>query len=146
MYIGSAVVLIYTILGGMWSVALTDFFQVVIILIGLSIIAYIVTIKAGGVEPIFSLAYTEGKFNFFPSEWSVAPWLAFLAPWIALTCGSIPQQDIYQRVMSAKDATTASRGSTFGGIGYFLFAFIPAYIAFSGMIIDPAIVATHTSE
>jgi solute:Na+ symporter, SSS family len=146
MWIGSIVVLIYTIFGGMWSVAMTDFFQVIIILTGLSIIAYIMTEKAGGIAPIFTLAQTSDKFQFFPTEFSLSPWLAFLAPWIALSFGSIPQQDIYQRVMSAKSAKIASWGSTLGGIGYFIFAFIPAYIAFSGVIIDPALVASATGE
>jgi solute:Na+ symporter, SSS family len=146
MWIGSSVVLIYTIFWGMWSVALTDFFQVIIILIGLSIIAYILTEQAGGAGRLFELARETNKFQFFPTEWSLAPWLAFLAPWIALSFGSIPQQDIYQRVMSAKDATTASWGSTLGGIGYFIFAFVPAYIAFSSNIIDPTLLATTTSE
>lgn len=146
MWIGSTVVLIYTIFGGMWSVAMTDFFQVIIILTGLSIIAYIMTEKAGGIAPIFTLAQTNGKFQFFPTQLSVAPWLAFLAPWIALTFGSIPQQDIYQRVMSAKSVKIASWGSTLGGIGYFIFAFVPAYIAFSGVIIDPILVANASSN
>ena len=48
--------------------------------------------------------------------------------------------------MSAKSANTASWGSILGGVGYFVFAFIPAYIAFSGMIIDPALVANATAE
>ena len=46
--------------------------------------------------------------------------------------------------MSAKNANTASWGSILGGIGYFIFAFVPAYIAFSGLIIDPALVASTT--
>jgi SSS family solute:Na+ symporter len=37
--LGALVVLVYTIFGGMWSVAFTDLFQTVVILIGLSLVA-----------------------------------------------------------------------------------------------------------
>lgn len=40
MIVGTIVVLIYTVFGGMWSVALTDFFQMIIIVIGLVLVAY----------------------------------------------------------------------------------------------------------
>ena len=37
--------------------------------------------------------------------------------------GSIPQQDVFQRVMSSNSAKTAMRGPVIGGIFYLLFAF-----------------------
>lgn len=40
MALGTAVVLLYTVFGGMWSVALTDFFQMLIIVVGLTLIAF----------------------------------------------------------------------------------------------------------
>ena len=55
--------------------------------------------------------------------------------------GSIPQQDVFQRVMSAKNEKTAVRGAIFGGGLYFLFAFVPLYLAYSASLIDPAMVS-----
>jgi SSS family solute:Na+ symporter len=40
MWIGSASVLIYTLFGGMWSVAITDFIQMIVIVIGLLYIGW----------------------------------------------------------------------------------------------------------
>ena len=48
MIVGTIVVLIYTVFGGMWSVALTDFFQMIIIVIGLVLVAYFAGSMAGG--------------------------------------------------------------------------------------------------
>jgi Na+/proline symporter len=48
MIIGASIVLLYTLFGGMWSVALTDFFQMTIIVVGLLYIAYLVADLAGG--------------------------------------------------------------------------------------------------
>jgi SSS family solute:Na+ symporter len=51
--------------------------------------------------------------------------------------GSIPQQDVFQRVTSAKTAKIAIYGSILGGIIYFLFTFVPMFIAYSATLIDP---------
>jgi len=50
MVIGAAIVLVYTLFGGMWSIALTDFFQMIIIVAGMLYLAYLVsTMVPGGV-------------------------------------------------------------------------------------------------
>ena len=56
--------------------------------------------------------------------------------------GSIPQQDVFQRVMSAKDSATAKKGAIIGGFSYLLFAFVPMFIVASSLIIMP----TETRE
>jgi len=134
--IGGLVVLGYTIWGGMWSVALTDLFQTVVILIGLTAVAFLVGGMAGGPQKVIAAAYEAGKFEFWPKA-GAKEWLAFLAAWMTLAVGSIPQQDVFQRVTSAKDERTAVRGSLFGGLAYFCFAFVPMFIAYSALVIDP---------
>ena len=64
MYIGMGVVLLYTLFGGMWSVALTDFLQMSIIIVGLFYIAWIVSDMAGGTTLVLDHAEAAGKFNF----------------------------------------------------------------------------------
>jgi Na+/proline symporter len=44
--------------------------------------------------------------------------LAFVAAWVTMMFGSIPQQDVFQRVMSAKNVNTAVAGSVLGGSLY----------------------------
>jgi solute:Na+ symporter, SSS family len=57
--------------------------------------------------------------------------------------GSIPQQDVFQRVQSSKDEATAGRSSILGGVLYFCFAFIPMFLAYSALLIDPKMVAGY---
>jgi Na+/proline symporter len=52
--------------------------------------------------------------------------------------GSIPQQDVFQRVTAAKDAGTAVRGALLGGLIYFCMAFVPIYLAYCALLIDPS--------
>jgi Na+/proline symporter len=119
--LGAVIVLGYTIWGGMWSVAMTDLFQSVIILIGLAAVAWLVGDMAGGASKVIAAASEAGKFDFFPKA-GLKDWLFFIAAWMTLAIGSIPQQDVFQRVTSAKDEKTAIRGCLLGGGVYFVFA------------------------
>ncbi len=143
--IGAAIVLGYTIWGGMWSVALTDLFQSVVILIGLMLIAWLVSDMAGGAGKVVAAAAEAGKLEFWPKG-GTKEWLWFLAAWMTLAIGSIPQQDIFQRVTSAKDEKTAVRGSLIGGLVYFAFAFVPIFIAYSALVIDPGFAGLFAAE
>ncbi len=139
MIIGAGIVLTYTLFGGMWSVALTDFFQMTIIVVGLLYIAYVVSGLAGGAEAVVTHAADAGKFQFAPA-FTLQDMLAFAAAAVTMMFGSIPQQDVFQRVMSAKNANVGAAGSIAGGSLYLLFAFIPIYLAYSASLIDPEMV------
>jgi solute:Na+ symporter, SSS family len=145
MLIGAGVVLLYTLYGGMWSVALTDFMQMTIIVIGLFYVAWVIADQAGGVGTVVAHAEAAGKFNFLP-ELDPVDMIAFAAGILTMGFGSIPQQDVFQRVNSARNENTAVRGSILGGSGYFLFAFVPIFIAYSATLIDPELVARLQEE
>jgi len=144
-YLGAGIVLGYTIWGGMWSVALTDLFQSVVILIGIVVVAWLIGDMAGGAGKVIAAAADAGKFEFFPKG-GTKEWLAFLAAWMTLAIGSIPQQDVFQRVTSAKDEKTAVRGCWIGGLVYFAFAFVPMFIAYAALVIDPGYAKLFANE
>lgn len=135
--IGAIIVTIYTLFGGMWSVALTDVIQTAAIVIGLIIVAFLLANKAGGFDVVLDAAHKEGKLTLFPHV-TAAAWLAFVGEFITMALGSVPQQDVFQRVTSAKNERTAFIGTLGGGLFYFAFAFVPMFIAFSATVIDPA--------
>lgn len=140
MILGASIVLLYTLFGGMWSVALTDFFQMIIIVVGLLYIAYVVSSLVGGPQRVIDHAAAAGKFEFAPQLTS-KDILAFIGAWVTMMFGSIPQQDVFQRVTSAKSANIGALGAVAGGSLYFLFAFVPIFLAYSASLIDPAMVA-----
>ena len=139
MVIGAGIVLVYTLFGGMWSVAVTTFVQMIIIVLGLCYIAWYVSGLAGGVSAVVQHAADHGKFAFWPG-FSAPEILAFVAAWITLGFGSIPQQDVFQRVNSSRDENTAVRGTVLGGMAYFLFAMVPLFLAYAATLIDPKMV------
>ncbi len=143
--IGAAVVLIYTLYGGMWSVALTTFFQMIVIVIGLIWISVLVSEMTGGVAPVIAHAQAAGKFEFWPSLNTIAI-LAFIAGMLTMGFGSIPQQDVFQRANAAKNEHVAVWGSVLGGVCYLLFAAVPLFLAYSANLIDPQKVAALLSS
>jgi solute:Na+ symporter, SSS family len=137
--LGTGVVLLYTLFGGMWSVAYTDLFQSVIIIVGLIYLAFLLGGAAGGFDRVVAHAADAGKFEFWPKA-QARDVLAFVAAFLTAALGSIPQQDVFQRTTAAKDADTAVRGALLGGFAYFCMAFVPIYLAYSALLIDPKMV------
>lgn len=144
--IGAGVVVIYTIFGGMWSVAFTDLFQTVVILIGLTLVAFLVGDLAGGAGKVISQAAADGKLVMFPADMDGAAWWAMAGAFFAFAFGSVPQQDVFQRMTSAKDEKTAVRGTVIGALIYFCFAFVPIFIAYAALTADPAMKELFAAE
>jgi SSS family transporter len=142
--LGAAVVLVYTIFGGMWSVAFTDLLQTAVILVGLTLVAVLVADLTGGFDRVVAQAAAEGKFEFFPSD---APgWWAMAGAFFAFAFGSVPQQDVFQRMTSAKDEKTAVRGTLIGALVYFCFAFVPIFIGYAALVNHPQLAELFGSE
>ncbi len=136
MTIGVVSVLAYTLFGGMWSVAITDFMQMIILVVGLAVLAVYAGDQAGGADKVIALAVSQDLFKFLP-EPNMKDILFFLAAAITIMFGSIPQQDVFQRVMSANSVNAATKGPIIGGICYILFAFVPMFLVVSALIIMP---------
>ena len=136
MVIGVVSILAYTLFGGMWSVAVTDFIQMIILVGGLSVLAYFAGDMAGGADKVVSLVVSRDLFKFWP-EPSFHDMVFFFAAAITMMLGSIPQQDVFQRVMSANSVNAATKGPVIGGVAYILFAFVPMFLVASALIIMP---------
>jgi len=137
--IGSVAVLVYTIAGGMWSVALTDFLQAGVIIVGMVYVAWIVSDLAGGAGRVAE-SIAADRLRFLP-EADARSILAWISAALIVFFGSIPQQDVLQRVKSARDESTAVRASILGGLVYFVVASIPIFLVAAAALIDPALVS-----
>ena len=134
----TGIVVIYTYIGGMWAVSVTDFVQTILIIIGVVVLAVTVGAEAGGVRAVVD-AQPEGFWNFFP-ERSFSGWIHYLAAWITIGLGSIPQQDVFQRFMSAKDERTAVRSGYMGSVMYLTIGFIPLFIGLCAKMLHPELI------
>ncbi|MCC9134998.1 sodium:solute symporter family protein [Pontibacter silvestris] len=133
--VGSCIVVGYTYLGGMWSVSVTDFLQTVMIIGGLILITYNITQEV----PLQTITATlpDNFFRFVPQHHSYSNWLNYIAMWITIGLGSIPQQDVFQRVMSAKSERIAVASSISAGFLYLTVAFLPLVLALYAKVLHP---------
>ncbi|MGB4073299.1 sodium:solute symporter family protein [Pseudomonas sp.] len=145
MFLGTFIVLLYTLFGGMWSVALTDFFQMIIIVVGLVYLTWLIGDMAGGADKVIAHAASEGKFTFIHG-FEAKDIVAFIGAALTMMLGSIPQQDVYARVMSAKTENIAARASMFGAGFYLCFCMLPIFLAYAASMIDPAMVQRWLAE
>lgn len=146
-YIGAAVVLLYTLFGGMWSVALTTLVQMTIIVVGLLWISKLVgdMPEVNGIAPVIEHAAAAGKFEFWPPlEWAAI--VTFVAGFLTMGLGSIPQQDVFQRANSSQNERIAVWGTVIGGTLYLLFAAVPIYLTYAATLVDPAMTTALLAE
>ncbi|MEW6762058.1 MAG: sodium:solute symporter family protein [Pseudomonadota bacterium] len=134
MVIGTLAVLIYVVVGGFLAVAITDFIQMIVLVVGMTIIAFFAADLAGGPDKVLAMAQQADLWRVLP-EPSFTDIAFFVGAAITMMFGSIPQQDVFQRVMSAKDAPTARTGAVIGGAGYIVFAFVPMFIVAAAVVV-----------
>ena len=121
--LSAAVVIVYTMSGGLWSVAITDVAQLVVLIVGMWIVVPFVAQASGGLEAAWS-AYVEA----FDGASARVNWWAWTDSALLLVFGGIPWHVYFQRVLASRDAATARWLSLLSGACCLLAAVPPALI------------------
>jgi SSS family transporter len=140
--ISSVIVTLYTFVGGMWAISITDFIQSIIIIVGLLVLAYILADQAGGVSVVLS-GMPRKDLKFFP-DFNGTAIIGWLAAWSVLGLGSIPSQDVFQRTMSSGSASIAVRSCYYAAILYLTVAMLPLFISLCVKHLYPGEIDTDT--
>lgn len=141
MIASGVIVMAYTYTGGMWSVSVTDFLQTIMIVAGIVVITWSVVQDAGGLQTVVERA-PEGTFRFFPDRtWE--GWMYYAAAWLTIGLGSIPQQDVFQRLMSSKSERVAQHSSFIGAAMYLVIGLMPLLIVLCAQQLYPELMADH---
>lgn len=125
----------YTYMGGMWSVAITDFAQTIAILVGLLALAVDLVMQVGGFGNMIAAA--PPKFFQFLPDAKPLDIIQWVAAWMTIGLGSIPQQDVFQRVMSAKSERTSVIACYTSSLMYLTVAFLPLIICYCARMLYP---------
>jgi high affinity choline transporter 7 len=123
----------YTALGGMWSVAYTDIFQLALVALGLAAALPFVLEGAGGIAHTWTTyvaARPEGAGiipPFFPHTdlWNNASIVSWWDVSLMLMFGGIPWNCYFQRVLSCRTPRDAKRQSMLAGVLTILFVVPP---------------------
>jgi SSS family transporter len=133
---GAIVVTVYTAIGGMWAVALTDFLQMMIIFVGLIILFVVVLVDVGGWSAI-APQIPEHTFRLLPFDNTGEQWLNYLRAWTIIGIVDISAQTLMQRAAAAKNERVAQNSFYLGSAGYLLFGMIPVILGIIGSVSMP---------
>ena len=125
--ISAVVVTLYTFIGGMWAISIADFIQSIIIILGLVVLAVVLSNKVGGIGVVLAEVPRE-NYRFLPSA-DFKEIMAYIASWAVLGLGSIPSQDVFQRAMSSRSANTAVWSAYIAAGLYLTVAMLPLFIS-----------------
>lgn len=140
--ISTLVMVGYTLLGGMWAVTLTDSYQLLILFVGLIAMLVVAVPLLGGWGHLFASSGAQSNMMNLP-HWTWLPagkdgylgytgltgWLYWAAAWMTIGLGSIPAQDLTQRVLTARDERTTVVNCIVGGVIYIIMGLIPVSLA-----------------
>ncbi len=140
---GAVVVFIYTVAGGMWAVALTDFVQVIIIAVGMVLLLVVVLIDVGGWGNI-GPHLPEDTFRMIPPENTAEVWLNYVRAWLIFGLADVTAQTLMQRAFSAKNEQVAQNSFYLAGIVYLLLGMIPVMLGIIASVTMPGLVDPET--
>ena len=135
---GALVIFVYTAIGGLWAVALTDFIQVIIIMIGLVVLLTVVLIDVGGWSAI-GPQLPDGTFRLVPGENTTEQWLNYARAWLIIGVVDLTAQSLVQRALAAKSERVAQNSFYLGGIGYLVFGMIPVILGMIASVTMPGL-------
>lgn len=133
--VGVALIIAFTVMSGMWGVAVTDAIQFIVIVAGLVLVTLIAVRAAGGMTVITDTFTDDGiaqPFNPLNQGWSF-----FLGAALPVIVHKLVGQDIMQRVFSARSAKSAATGAGIAGLLTALFAVFPALAGMAARTLFP---------
>jgi SSS family solute:Na+ symporter len=130
--LSSAVMVAYSVLGGMWSLTLTDIIQFVIKTVGIFFIMLPAAIlHAGGLAGMHARLPVE----FF--SWTNIGWSKVISFFMLYFFGIIIGQDVWQRVFTARSVSVARNGGLGVGVYCLCYALAGAVIGMAGRVFLP---------
>lgn len=143
--LGTIITVVYTFLGGMWSVTLTDFIQMILLLAGLIIMVPYVISAAGGWEAITTHIPAD-SYSILPGEGfeylgyvGIIGLSYYIASWMNQALGSLSCQDLVQRSLAAKNERTAKYASFAAGVTYITLGMLGPLMGIWARLIIPSI-------
>ncbi|MFJ1764436.1 sodium:solute symporter [Amycolatopsis sp. NPDC088138] len=130
--VGGAIVVLYSVLGGMWSITLTDIAQFVIKTIGILAILLPVAISSAGGFSGMSEKLDASFFSFTSIGTDT-----IVTYFVIYTFGLLIGQDIWQRVFTARTPAIATSGGITSGVYCLVYGVAGALIGMAAHALYP---------
>lgn len=135
---GSFVVVVYTAIGGMLAVALTDSVQITIVLVGLIVLFVAALADAGGWSQV-AAQVPEHTWRMYPLQHTAGDWLNYVRAWLIFGLADVASQSLQQRALAAKNERVAQNSFYLAGFAYLLLGMIPVLLGIVGGISMPGL-------
>ncbi len=144
----AAVGMTYTLLGGMWSVTMTDAAQIVVVAVGLLVLAVTVLARLGDGSAIEGLSQLtvqtpEARLVVVPTE-TLVGFVTWTGVVMVGALGNLPGQDLTQRIFAARSAGTAVWACHIAAGVYFALGAITLVVGLSADLVAPGSAASST--
>jgi len=133
---GLLVIVVYTMIGGMWAVAMTDFIQMLVFIIGMFVLLFFVLDAAGGWSAI-TAQLPEHTFRPVPLEHTLSNWVDYIHVWLAMGIAAIASSSVIQRALSARTEGVAQNSFYIAAFGYVTIGLMPLMLGFAATITLP---------
>ncbi len=128
--VGSALFVTFlTMIGGMWSVTLTDTVQIIVVLVSLVLLGvrFAAVIGDGSVADGIGATWRQTPTDLrtlLPGAGMLAA-LGWSTTWVNGVLGNIPGQDLMQRIFASRSGSVASHACILAGCVYIAFGLLP---------------------
>src|SRR5918997_656105 len=132
--IGGSVVVLYSTLGGMWSITLTDFVQFVIKTVGIFLVLLpVVVVEAGGFGGLADALPAEALSLTTIGGGTIVTYF------VIYTFGLLIGQDIWQRVFTARSPGVARWAGAASGVYCLLYGVAGALVGMGASVLVPGL-------
>jgi solute:Na+ symporter, SSS family len=136
--IGTCVILLYTYQGGLLADTVTDFIQAAVLIPGLFILLWAVVRHVGGWEALVA-AVPADHWRLLPRDANVKDWIWYVNAWAVIGLGSLPSQDLFQRVSGGRTLREVRIACFVAGGLYLTVGMIPVLLGMAGRLLAPDI-------
>lgn len=135
---GTAVIVVYTMFGGLKAVAATDVLQMVFIIVGVIALFFVVVSDSGGFAAI-PQNLPDHAFRLLPESNTFAAWFEYMQVWFSSGLVAIGVVSMVQRALAARNEQVAQNAFYIAGVGYLLLGMIPVTLGYIGATTMPGI-------
>lgn len=133
--VATAIVLAYTVVGGLLADAYTDVVQGAFLMLGLAVLFVVVLVHAGGPAAAFANIEPERLSFRAPDE----SWLGHVDTWCVPILGSVLAQELIARVSASRSARVARRATFAAAWLYLAFGLMPVALGLMGTQLAPGL-------
>lgn len=132
----TALVVLYSALGGLLADAWTDLVQGICIVIGLVVLAIVVTGEVGGLSGLTASLEPERARPLSLGDEGV---LGFVERLAIPICGTVVAVEMISRILGARSPEVARNGALLGAGMYLVTGLIPVYLGLVGSVLLPGV-------